>query len=155
MREEKRKINQCLYSWKKPQHSSYTALKSIHIIYFYRLKHPKWCQLTELLSKSSFLINNVCMSLMPAQSELTTLPKSLHTDEFTNVQVYWSCYHRDSKPTCFNNNPFALCVCACMSVYLCAYKCRYIVYLKDYTGMEQEQLKKEIKGNKRTSSFDI
>lgn len=153
MRGEKRKINQCLYSWKKPQRPSYTALKSIHIIYFYRLKHPKPCQLTKLFSKSSFLINNVCMSLIPVQTELITLPKSLHTDELPNVQVYCSCYHRDNKPTCFNKNPFAL--CACMSAYLCAYKCTYIVYLEDYTRMEQRQLRKEMKGNRRTYSLDI
>lgn len=41
-----------------------------------------------------------------------------------------------------------------MCVYLCAYKCTYVAHLEDYARIEQEQLKKEMKGNKRTYSFD-
>lgn len=101
--------------------------------------------------KSSFLWSAVCMLLIPALSELHHyLAKvSTYTDEVADVQMHCSCCHRGSEPVCFPNNPFYLCTC------LCAHKCTDTLHLDDYSRTEQNQVKREMKVNKRTYSSDI
>lgn len=44
---------------------------------------------------------------------------------------------------------------ACAYVCLCAHRCTDILRMEDYASVEQGDLKREMKGNKRSYSFDI
>lgn len=101
------------------------------------------------------------MSAVPAQGELHTILQNLYT--LMKLLMHRCTVPAVTKiaslPVSTINHSLCLsartCVCARAYVCLCAHKCTDILCLEDYARMEQEQLKREMKGDKRSYSFDI